>query len=334
MNILVCGGAGYIGSHVVRQLRNKGNEVLVLDNLVNGHLSAIGDTPFVEADIIDKGALQQAFRQYRIDAVMHFAAFSIVGESVTRPVLYYRNNVAGTLNLMETMLENGVNKLIFSSTAAVYGEPKELPIREDHDTKPTNPYGATKLAVEEMLKWFSQPYGLNYISLRYFNAAGADDSGDIGEDHNPETHLIPLVLKTALGVLPEVKIFGTDYPTPDGTCIRDYIHVNDLANAHILALQSLVSGGKSTVYNLGNGSGFSVREVIETAQKVTGKLIRVLETERRTGDPAVLVASAERIKQELGWQPQFKDIHQIISSAWHWHRRRYFHKYLKQKKVG
>ncbi|WP_073237362.1 UDP-glucose 4-epimerase GalE [Desulforamulus putei] len=321
MNILVCGGAGYIGSHVVRQLQNRGYEVLVLDNLVNGHLSAIGNTPFVKADIMNKRALQQVFDQNRIDAVMHFAAFSIVGESVKRPDLYYRNNVAGTLNLIQTMLENGVNKLIFSSTAAVYGEPGEIPISEDHCTKPTNPYGATKLAVEEMLKWFSQAYGLNYISLRYFNAAGADEAGDIGEDHNPETHLIPLALKTALGLLPEVKIFGTDYPTPDGTCIRDYIHVNDLANAHILALQSLVSGGKSTVYNLGNGSGFSVRDIIKTAQKVTGKLIRVVEAPRRAGDPAVLVASAEKIKRELGWQPQFRDIHQIISSAWHWHCR-------------
>lgn len=319
MNILVCGGAGYIGSHVVRQLQHRGYEVLVLDNLIKGHLNAIGKAPFIKADIIDKRALQQVFYQNRVDVVMHFAAFSIVGESVKRPDLYYRNNVAGTLNLMQTMLENGVNKLIFSSTAAVYGEPREIPIGEDHDTKPTNPYGATKLAVEEMLKWFSQAYGLNYISLRYFNAAGADDSGDIGEDHNPETHLIPLVLKTALGALPEVKIFGTDYPTPDGTCIRDYIHVKDLANAHILALQSLVSGGKSMVYNLGNGSGFSVRDVIETAQKVTGKPIRVVETARRAGDPAVLVATADKIKQELGWQPQFKGIQQIISSAWHWH---------------
>lgn len=319
MNILVCGGAGYIGSHVVRQLQRSGYEVLVLDNLANGHLSAIGDTPFIWGDILDKQDLQLVFHQNRIDAVMHFAAFSIVGESVQQPSTYYRNNVAGTLNLLEAMQEHRVNKLIFSSTAAVYGEPKEIPITEDHQTKPTNPYGATKLAVEEMLKWFSQAYGLKYVSLRYFNAAGADDSGDMGEDHNPETHLIPLVLKTALGVLPEVKIFGTDYPTPDGTCIRDYIHVNDLANAHILALQSLLSGGKSAVYNLGNGNGFSVREVIDTAKKVTGKSIRVVETTRRTGDPAVLVASAEKIKRELGWQPQFRDMEQIISTAWHWH---------------
>ncbi|ACV64971.1 UDP-glucose 4-epimerase [Desulfofarcimen acetoxidans DSM 771] len=323
MNILVCGGAGYIGSHVVRQLQKKGYEVLVLDNLINGHLSAVDGVPFVKADITDKQALQEVFSRNSIDAVMHFAAFSIVGESMSKPGLYYRNNVLGTLNLLEAMRENKVSKLIFSSTAAVYGEPEEIPICEEHRTKPTNPYGATKLAVEEMLNWFNHAYGLNYVSLRYFNAAGADESGDIGEDHNPETHLIPLVLKTALGVLPEIKIFGTDYPTPDGTCLRDYIHVNDLADAHIMGLQSLSGGGQSTIFNLGNGNGFSVKEIIETARKVTGKPIQAVETDRRTGDPAVLVASSEKIKQELGWQPRYGDIEQIISSAWRWHQRNF-----------
>lgn len=297
MQILVCGGAGYIGSHAVRELYRAGYEVLVLDNLVKGHREAIGDIPLVEVDINDKPSLEQVFQKQKIDAVMHFAAYSLVGESVVEPAKYYHNNVLGTLNLMEVMLSYGVKRIIFSSTAAVYGEPVELPITEEHPTRPTNPYGATKLAVEGMLHWFGQAYGLNYVSLRYFNAAGADVAGDIGEDHQPETHLIPLVLQTALGVRPEIKIFGTDYPTPDGTCIRDYIHVTDLANAHLLALEKIINEGGSAIYNLGNGSGFSVREVIQVAQEVTGKLIKVMEAERRPGDPAVLVASSEKLKK-------------------------------------
>ncbi|WP_003545043.1 UDP-glucose 4-epimerase GalE [Desulfotomaculum nigrificans] len=319
MQILVCGGAGYIGSHAVRELYRAGYEVLVLDNLVKGHREAIGDIPLVEVDINDKPSLEQVFQKQKIDAVMHFAAYSLVGESVVEPAKYYHNNVLGTLNLMEVMLSYGVKRIIFSSTAAVYGEPVELPITEEHPTRPTNPYGATKLAVEGMLHWFGQAYGLNYVSLRYFNAAGADVAGDIGEDHQPETHLIPLVLQTALGVRPEIKIFGTDYPTPDGTCIRDYIHVTDLANAHLLALEKIINEGGSAIYNLGNGSGFSVREVIQVAQEVTGKLIKVMEAERRPGDPAVLVASSEKIKKELGWQPRYADLKTVISTAWHWH---------------
>lgn len=253
---------------------------------------------------------------------MHFAANSLVGESVVRPDIYYRNNVSGTLNLLEAMQKAGITYFIFSSTAAVYGEPKEIPITENHPSVPASPYGSTKLAVEDMLKWFSRAYRFKYVSLRYFNAAGADPTGDIGEDHNPETHLIPLVLKTALGQLPEISILGTDYPTPDGTCIRDYIHVNDLADAHILALRRLLDGGGSAVYNLGNGCGFSVREVIQAAERVVGKPINVKEADRRPGDPAVLVASSEKIKKELGWQPKFTTLEQIIETSWKWHRRR------------
>lgn len=320
MKILVCGGAGYIGSHTVRQLTRAGYEVIVLDNLIKGHLPAIEKTPFIQADITDKPALERVFRENKIDAVMHFAAHSLVGESMARPDIYYRNNVAGTLNLLEVMSNTGVEYLIFSSTAAVYGEPVKVPIPEEHPTIPTNPYGATKLAVEEMLRWFGQAYGLKYISLRYFNAAGADPAGDIGEDHSPETHLIPLVLKAALGLVPEIKIFGTDYPTPDGTCIRDYIHVTDLADAHVLALEKLAGGSDSAAYNLGNGSGFSVREVIKTAEEVVGKPIPVVEGERRPGDPAVLVASAEKAGRELGWRPKYSDLKTIIYTAWKWHK--------------
>lgn len=320
MRVLVSGGAGYIGSHTVRQLHQAGYEVVVVDSLVKGHLKAIGSTAFVHASINDQEALEQILVEHKIDAVMHFAAYSLVGESVARPDIYYHNNVAGTLSLLAAMIKAKVNYFVFSSTAAVYGEPVEVPILENHPTAPTNPYGSTKLAVEGMLQWFSQAYGLKYTSLRYFNAAGADPAGDLGEDHDPESHLIPLVLKTALGLLPEISIFGTDYPTPDGTCIRDYIHVTDLAEAHILALGRLVSGGKSDVYNLGNGSGFSVREVINTAAKVAGRPINVAEGGRRPGDPAVLVASSGKAKHELGWQPKYDTLEQIIKTAWQWHQ--------------
>lgn len=320
MKVLVCGGAGYIGSHTVRQLQKTGYEAIVLDNLAKGHMQAIGNTPFIHADINDKEALIQILEENKIKAVMHFAAYSLVGESVTRPDIYYRNNAAGTLNLLEAMEKAGVKHIIFSSTAAVYGEPRDIPIPEGHPTAPTNPYGATKLAAEGMLQWFSGAFNLKYISLRYFNAAGADPTGDIGEDHEPESHLVPLVLKTALGLLPEIKIFGTDYPTPDGTCVRDYIHVTDLADAHVLALERLMAGGDSAVYNLGNGHGFSVRDVIRTAEKITGKPINVVEGERRPGDPDVLVASSERIKKELGWRPKFNTLEKIVETAWKWHQ--------------
>lgn len=321
MNILVCGGAGYIGSHTLRQMHREGYETLVLDNLDRGHLAAIGPTPFIKADLSDRSALAEVFRNNKIDAVIHFAAHSQVGESMDRPGNYYRNNVVGTLNLLEAMRQARVKYIIFSSTAAVYGEPVEVPITEGHPTLPTNPYGATKLAVEGMLHWFDRVHGLKYISLRYFNAAGADPAGDIGEDHTPETHLIPLAIKTAQGLLPELQIYGGDYPTDDGSCIRDYVHVNDLADAHILALKKLAREGNSAVYNLGSGKGFSVREVIQAAQRVTGKPIKVIEKARRPGDPAVLVASAEKARRELGWQPGYAQLEDIIASAWEWHSR-------------
>lgn len=321
MRVLVCGGAGYIGSHTVKCLEKSGYDVLVLDNLVKGHLPAIGKTPFVHADLTDRQSLERVFGEYKIRAVMHFAAYSLVGESTVRPDMYYHNNVTGTFNLLEAMRRAGVDIMVFSSTAAVYGEPVEVPVREEHPTVPTNPYGATKLAVEEMLRWYGRAYGLKYISLRYFNAAGADPSGEIGEDHRPESHLIPLVLQAALGTRAGIKVFGTDYPTPDGTCIRDYVHVNDLAGAHVLAMEKLARGGQSGVYNLGNGNGFSVREVIETARKVTGRSIQTTPSGRRPGDPAVLVASAGKARRELGWEPRYTSLEDIIATAWNWHRR-------------
>lgn len=291
----------------------------MLDNLCKGHRVSIGEVPLINTDITDKQALAQVFSSHKIDAVMHFAAYSLVGESVKKPLAYYRNNVLGSLNLLEVMQSCGVEYFIFSSTAAVYGEPVQIPITEDHPTCPTNPYGASKLAVEDMLYWFSRAHGLRYTSLRYFNAAGADRVGDIGEDHSPETHLIPLVLKVAQGQLPEICVFGTDYPTPDGTCIRDYIHVTDLADAHILALKRLAQGGGAGIYNLGNGMGFSVREVIRAAEEVAGRQIKVVESERRRGDPAVLIASADRAKRDLGWRPRYDDLKTIITTAWNWH---------------
>ncbi len=320
MNILVCGGAGYIGSHTVRRLIKEGYEVLVLDNLCNGHMSAIAGIPFVNADLCDQSALKQVFHDHKIDAVIHFAAYALVGESMGQPDIYYRNNVVGTLNLLESMLSTGVKHMVFSSTAAVYGDPLQLPISEDHRTVPTNAYGATKLAVEEMLRWFGQAFGLKYTSLRFFNAAGADPAGDIGEDHDPETHLIPVVIKAALGLIPHVKILGTDYLTRDGTCIRDYIHVLDLADAHVLALKMLLGEGRSAVYNLGSGEGYSVREVIKTAEEVTGRMVRTIEGDRRMGDPAVLVASAEKAERELGWKPECSRLETLIYTAWEWHR--------------
>lgn len=320
MRILVTGGAGYIGSHTVRMLGQSAGQVVVFDNLAKGHRQAVGTENFVEGDLFDTELLAATIRKYEIDAVVHFAAFSLVGESMVQPRAYYHNNVQGTLNLLNTMLDNGVNKLVFSSTAAVYGEPAEVPITEACATNPTNVYGRTKLMMEHMMRDYAAAHGLNYIALRYFNACGAHPYGDIGEDHNPETHLIPLVLQTCMGKRDSIKIFGSDYPTKDGTCVRDYIHVDDLAQAHVLALQALNDGRSSTVYNLGNGCGFSVREVIAAAEKVTKRSVRREETARRPGDPAVLIAGSGKIRAELGWQPQYRDIERIIETAWQWHQ--------------
>ncbi|MDI3537203.1 MAG: UDP-glucose 4-epimerase [Eubacteriaceae bacterium] len=321
MKILVCGGAGYIGSHVVKVLIEKHYEVVVLDNLSTGHLKAIpAAASFEKADIGDLEALNRIFSKHQIDGVMHFCANSLVAESMEKPILYYENNVAGTLNLLKAMVQNNVLKFIFSSTAAVYGEPEILPIIEETKKNPTNTYGATKLAVENMLPWFEGAYGLKYMVFRYFNAAGASSSSEIGEDHTPETHLIPLVLKTALGQREKISIFGTDYETDDGSCIRDYIHVLDIASAHILGMESLFSGKKSNIFNLGQGHGFSVREIIEKSQELTQLEFAVEEGPRRAGDPAILIAESNKAKTELGWQPLYSDIETIIKTAWEWHK--------------
>ena len=320
MAVLITGGAGYIGSHTVAEFLAHGEEVVVLDNLRQGHRAAVADSVFYEGDIRDQSLLHQIFTNHDIEAVIHFAANSLVGESVEKPLQYYENNVVGTHALVKAMLEHGVKKIVFSSTAAVYGEPQHIPIREDDPTVPANPYGETKLAIERMLRWCDQAYGLKSVSLRYFNAAGAHPEGKIGEDHHPETHLIPIILQVALGQREVIKIFGDDYNTPDGTCIRDYIHVMDLANAHWLALEYLRQGGASTAYNLGNGTGFSVKEVIEAARRVTGHPIPTETASRRAGDPAVLVASSERIHRELGWKPKYQDLDGMIETAWKWHQ--------------
>ncbi|HPF17038.1 MAG TPA: UDP-glucose 4-epimerase GalE [Thermotogota bacterium] len=320
MSILVCGGAGYIGSHTVRALLESGEKVVVFDNLHKGHRDAIPkEVPFYLGDIRSKTELRELFESESIDAVIDFAADSLVGESMENPLKYYANNVSGTICLLEMMKEFKVKDIVFSSTAATYGDPQQIPIVESDPTIPKNPYGETKLTVEKLLYWSDQAYDMKYTVLRYFNAAGAHPSGEIGEDHSPETHLIPLILQVPLGKREHISVFGTDYPTKDGTCVRDYIHVSDLATAHILALKRLLSGGKSTVYNLGNGVGFSVNEVIEKARLVTNKDIPVVNTTRRAGDPAVLIASSEKITQELNWKPQYNDLEQIISSAWNWH---------------
>ncbi len=320
LNILVTGGAGYIGSHFVKVAYEQGMNVIVYDNLVKGHRKAVKCQYFVEGDILDSEKLTWVIKNYNIDSVVHFAAYSLVGESMQEPQKYYYNNVQGTLNLLEVMLKNNVKKLVFSSTAAVYGEPEKVPITEDLPKNPTNVYGRTKLVMESAMEDYSRAYGLRYIALRYFNAAGADPSGEIGEDHNPETHLIPLVLYALLGKRESIKIFGDDYPTKDGTCVRDYIHVNDLATAHILALKSLYEGKESTVYNLGNGNGFTVKEIIDAAEKVTGLKAKKEIVERRPGDPAVLIASSEKIQRELGWKPVYTNIEEIIRTAWNWHK--------------
>ncbi|MBP0020322.1 MAG: UDP-glucose 4-epimerase GalE [Cyanobacteria bacterium SBLK] len=324
--ILVTGGAGYIGSHAVLALQKEGYEVIILDNLVYGHRELVEEVLKVElivGDTGDRELLDNLFATHNITAVMHFAAYAYVGESVTAPDKYYRNNVIGTLTLLEAMLKAKVNKFVFSSTCAVYGVPKTFPIPEDHPKDPINPYGQSKLMVEQMLADLDRAYDLRSVRFRYFNAAGADPQGRLGEDHDPETHLIPLTLYTALGKREAIYMFGTDYPTPDGTCIRDYIHVSDLASAHVLGLNYLLKGGKTEVFNLGNGTGFSVKEVIEAAKKVTGKDFTVLKRDRRPGDPPKLVGAGEKAREILGWTPQYAGIEEIIAHAWQWHQKRH-----------
>ena len=320
-NILVVGGAGYIGSHMVKDLLGADYDVITLDDLSTGHLELLPGGEFIEGSLGDTVLLDKLFSTHKISAVMHFAAFSLVGESVEKPLKYYRNNMATTAELLDSMIRHKVKRFIFSSTAAVYGEPVEIPITESHPCNPTNPYGRSKIAVERMLKDCDSAHGLKYISLRYFNASGADESGDIGERHTNETHLIPLILEVANGRRENINIFGTNYPTHDGTCIRDYIHVSDLTQAHLLALEALLSGGKSAVYNLGNNRGYSVREVIELARKLTGKPIPAIEADRRPGDPAILIASSDKIKKKLSWKHKFEDLENIIKTAWIWHQK-------------
>ena len=314
--ILVTGGAGYVGSHCVKELLRQNREVVIFDNLDQGVREAVLSEPFVEGDLLWREDLERVFDQYEIDAVMHFAALASVGDSMRNPQRYYENNVIGTLNLLGAMHEHGVKRLIFSSSAAVYGDPDLVPIPEDHRKLPKNPYGRTKWMMEQAMADYAQGYDLRYIALRYFNAAGCDPEGNLGENHDPEEHLIPIVLDVVLGRRETVTIFGTDYDTPDGTCVRDYVHVSDLANAHVLALDALTAGGKSTAYNLGIGNGYSVREVIDSCRRATGRDIAVEEGSRRPGDPAVLVADPTRAIRELGWKPQFTDLDEIMTTAW------------------
>jgi len=317
--ILVVGGAGYIGSHMCKYLHGKGLLPVVLDNLSLGHKESVKWGPLYEGELDDPKVLAEIFKNHDIKAVMHFAAFCYVGESVTEPLKYYQNNIAATLGLLSSMLEHGVEKMIFSSSCATYGEPDRLPISEGQSQQPINPYGRTKLMMEQILDDLDAANGLNSVCLRYFNAAGADPEGELGEDHDPETHLIPLVLFAALGVLKKLTVFGKDYPTADGTCVRDYIHINDLAQAHHLALLHLLDGGKSKKYNLGNGSGYSILDVIQTASRVSGREIKYSFADRRAGDPAVLVGSAEKAIRELGWKPEFNSLETILQTAWDWH---------------
>ncbi len=321
MSVLVLGGAGYIGSHTALELIRAGESVVIADNLVTGHMEAIPEgAVFYQGDLHDSQFLDSIFEHEKIDAVIHFAAYSLVGESTVNPLKYYDNNLCGTKVLLDSMVRHHIDKIVFSSTAATYGEPENIPILESDRTLPTNPYGETKLAMEKMFYWTSKAHDLRYVSLRYFNACGADKSGSIGEAHNPESHLIPLILQIPNGKHEYVSIYGADYDTPDGTCIRDYIHVSDLAQAHILAVKYLRNDGTSDIFNLGNGLGYSVREVIEAARRVTGHPIPAIETPRRTGDPARLVASSEKAKEILGWNPVHADIEEIITDAWNWHK--------------
>ena len=321
MTILVLGGAGYIGSHTVYELIDNGEDVVIIDNLLTGHKEAIHPKArFYKGDIRDREFLDDVFKKEKIDAVIHFAACSLLGESIDKPLKYYVNNLCGTKILLDSMVANGIDKIVFSSTAATYGEPEKVPILETDRTEPTNTYGETKLSMEKMFKWVGKAHGLRYVSLRYFNACGAHISGQIGEDHNPESHLIPLILQVPNGKREYISIFGDDYDTKDGTCVRDYIHVTDLAQAHILAVKYLQSGNESNIFNLGNGVGFTVKEVIDTARKVTSHPIPAKITPRRAGDPAQLIASSEKAKEILGWTPEHNSLEEIISTAWNWHK--------------
>jgi UDP-glucose 4-epimerase len=321
MHILVTGGAGYIGSHTVRKLKEAGHTIVIFDNLSAGHKDAIKGFDLIIGDLSDKEALKKVFDENNFDAVVHFAGSIEAGESMTNPQRFFQNNLVCGLNLLEAMLAHNVKKIIFSSTAAIYGEPEKMPIEEIDPKNPTNVYGLTKLMFEQVLDAYDKAYELKSVALRYFNAAGADSSGEIGEMHDPETHLIPLVLKTAQDKRDSIKIFGTNYPTPDGTCVRDYVHVSDLADAHVLALKYLGKNNQSEKFNLGNEKGTSVREVIESAKKITGIDFSVIETERRAGDPAKLFASSQKAQQILGWKPQFSSIEQIVETAWNWHKK-------------
>ena len=320
--ILVCGGAGYIGSHMVYDLIDREEEILIIDNLQTGHRGAIHpQATFVEGDIKNRTFMKSVFDKYSIEAVIHFAANSLVGESMTDPLKYYDNNVFGTQILLETMRDAGVDKIVFSSTAATYGEPVRVPIQEDDPTMPTNAYGETKLSMEKMIKWADFAHGIKFVSLRYFNVAGAHETSVIGEDHQPETHLVPLILQVPLGKRAKISIYGDDYDTPDGTCIRDYIHITDLVDAHYRALDRLRGGGESATYNLGSGEGFSVKEMIDAARKVTGHPIPAEVMSKRAGDPARLIASSIKAKEDLGWAPKYNDVETIIASAWAWHEK-------------
>ena len=319
MRVLITGGAGYIGSHAVKLFLSRGHDVWVYDSLVFGHRQAVPADRLVVADLNQTDRLDQVMVERRIEAVVHFAAFAAVGESVREPAKYYQNNLVNTLNLMECARRHKVGRFVFSSTCATYGVPERVPITEETPQAPINPYGATKLAVERALADYAKAYGWGYAALRYFNASGASPDGTIGEDHDPETHLIPLVIYAAMGKRPHIEVFGTDYPTPDGTCVRDYIHVEDLAEAHLLALEKLTPGAELR-YNLGTGRGYSVREVIRTVEEVTGKKVTVKEGPRRPGDPPALVASSDKIQKELGWQPRYRDLRGIVETAWNWHR--------------
>lgn len=321
MTILVLGGAGYIGSHTVYELIDNGEDVVIIDNLLTGHKEAIHPKArFYKGDIRDREFLDDVFKKEKIDAVIHFAACSLVGESMEKPLKYYDNNLCGTKILLDSMVANGIDKIVFSSTAATYGEPEKVPILETDRTEPTNTYGETKLSMEKMFKWVGKAHGIRYVSLRYFNACGAHISGQIGEDHTPESHLIPLIIQVPNGKREYISIFGDDYDTKDGTCVRDYIHVTDLAQAHILAVKYLQTGNESNIFNLGNGVGFTVKEVIDTARKVTSHPIPAKITPRRAGDPAQLIASSEKAKEILGWTPEHNSLEEIISTAWNWHK--------------
>lgn len=320
MSILICGGAGYIGSHINKLLARQGYETVVFDNLVFGHREAVQWGELVVGDLADREALRRVFAEHDIEAVFHLAAYAYVGESVMEPEKYYYNNVANTLNLLQVMRHHGCDKIIFSSTCATYGEPESVPITEDMPQHPINPYGASKLMVERIFRDYAAAYGLRFAVLRYFNAAGADPEGGIGESHDPETHIIPLVLDAASGMRPDIKVFGTDYDTPDGSCVRDYIHVADLASAHLLALHYLKQNGKGDFFNLGNSLGTSVLEIVESAKRVTGQNFNVTLAARRSGDPAKLVGSSNKARSVLGWEPQYADIDKIMAHAWYWHQ--------------